>query len=131
VTDIREGVLWVPGPLPGLNELIEAAKGSGGKGMRYAALKRDWTMVIAGLARRAKLPALTGMVFFRFNWTEPDRRRDPDNVAGGGRKLILDGLVAAGVLRGDGWATVHHWADNFAVGPVPGCRVFMAESVCK
>jgi hypothetical protein len=107
--------LWIPGPLPGLNELLDAAKGAGGRGMRYAKLKRGWTEAVWALANVARLRRFDGPVVLRFEWVERDRRRDPDNVAAGGRKLVLDGLVKAGVLAGDGWASVAGWSDAFSV----------------
>ncbi len=110
--------LWVPGPLPGLNELIAAAKGSGGRGMGYAKLKRQWTDTVFALARYARIHKpgpFERRVIVDFEWVERDKRRDPDNVAAGGRKLVLDGLVKAGVLNGDGWAHVDHWWDRFSV----------------
>lgn len=42
---------------------------------------------------------------FRFDWYEPDKRRDPDNVASAGRKIILDAMRATGMLPNDGVAT--------------------------
>lgn len=105
--------LWVPGPLPGMNELIAAAKGSGGRGYRYAAIKRQWRNNVHLLALEARLPKFPGRVVMTWEWLERDRRRDPDNIAAGGRKLVLDGLVAAGVLKGDGWRYVQSWTDRF------------------
>lgn len=123
--------LWVPGPLPGMNELIAAAKSGRGKGNAYSRLKAEWTDAVIALANSSKLPPLKRSVVFRFTWVEKDRRRDPDNVAAGGRKLILDGLVAAGVLRGDGWRYVQSWTDHFYVWHEglkgPGCGVEMHE----
>ena len=107
--------LWVPGPLPGLNELIAAAKGSRGRGAAYARLKRQWTDVVFALAKSQRLPAFPTRVVIEWTWCERDRRRDPDNVAAGGRKLVLDGLVHAGVLRGDGWRYIQSWTDRFDV----------------
>jgi hypothetical protein len=109
--------LWIPGPLPGLNELIDAAKGSGGRGAGYARLKREWTEAVWAYAKQARLPAFPRRVVLEFTWHERDRRRDPDNVAAGGRKLVLDGLVVAGVLKGDGWRYVQSWTDRFYVNP--------------
>ena len=106
--------LWIPGPLPGLNELIDAAKGSGGRGAAYARLKRQWTETVWARAKAAKIDKpgpFECPVFLTFEWIEKDKRRDPDNVAAGGRKLILDGLVAAGVLQGDGWQWIRAWND--------------------
>jgi len=107
--------LWIPGPLPGMNELIAAAKGAGGRGAGYARLKRDWTNIVQAIAQAKKLPAFPRRVVLEFRWFEKDRRRDPDNVAAGGRKLVLDGLVAAGVLKGDSWRYVQSWTDRFDV----------------
>lgn len=114
--------LWIPGPLPGLNDLIAAAKGAGGTGRAYARLKRAWTTTVWALAKRERLPRFERRVYAQFSWWERDRRRDLDNVAAGGRKLALDGLVKAGVLAGDGWKHVAGWTDDFFVvgAPYPG-----------
>jgi hypothetical protein len=120
--------LWIAGPLPGLNELIAAAKGSGGRGAGYARLKRAWTDTVWALARQARLQPFTRPVSLHFLWCELHQRRDPDNVAAGGRKLALDGLVKAGVLQGDGWRWVTSWADSWVVDAKrPGVMVTIAE----
>jgi hypothetical protein len=111
--------LWVPGPLPGMNEMIAAAKGSGGRGRAYSTMKRDLTAVVAGVATRAQIPRFAGRVLLDFRWYEPNRKRDCDNVAAA-RKFVLDGLVAAGVLKGDGWRYVQSWTDRFDVAGVDG-----------
>lgn len=120
--------LWVPGKLPGLNDLIAAAKGHGGRGWGYSKLKREWTDTVMLLAKARRLPSFQ-RVRIGFLWVEQSRRRDPDNIAAGGRKLILDGLVKAGVLPEDGWAEVESWHDTFTVGSEPGVRVELAEVV--
>lgn len=116
--------IWIPGPLPGMNELIAAAKGTGGRGIGYSRMKREWKDVVQAIAQATKMPCFPGRVVMVWRWTERDRRRDPDNVAAGGRKLILDGLVAAGVLKGDGWRFVQSWTDRFDVDPArPGVHI--------
>lgn len=107
--------LWVPGPLPGLNELLAAAKSGRGRGNAYSRLKSQWTETIWALAKSAKLQPMTTPVRLGFLWVERDKRRDPDNVAGGGRKLVLDGLVKAGVIADDGADEIRSWVDTFAV----------------
>ncbi len=123
----RRNAFWIPGPLPGLNELIAAAKGQGGTGRAYAALKKRWTREIAMRIKIAKVMpvAPARMVFL---WVEKNKRRDPDNVAAGGRKLILDALVVAKVLKNDGWAEVQSWSDTFATGDPPGVNVEVIET---
>lgn len=107
-----------------MNELIAAAKGSGGRGAGYAKLKRQWTEAVWAYAKNQRVPAISGRVILEFTWHEIDRRRDPDNVAAGGRKLVLDGLVKAGVLGGDGWRYVQSWTDRFDIQPDrPGVAV--------
>lgn len=119
--------LWIPGQMPGLNELIAAAKGAGGTGAAYAKLKRAWTETVWALAKRDRLPHFQ-RASLAFEWREPNRRRDPDNIAAGGRKLILDGLVTAKVLPGDGWAHVARWTDRFEVAGFPGVLVTIKEA---
>lgn len=106
----------MPGPLPGLNDVIAAAKGFGGRGFGYSKMKRKWTDDVALLAKAAKLPKVTS-ARFHFTWYERTRRRNPDNFCAGGRKMILDGLVKAGVLENDGWGQVHGWSDAWVVDP--------------
>lgn len=115
--------LWVPGPLPGLNEIVAAAKGFGGRGYGYAKLKREWTDVVALLARR--LQPMTA-AHLRFTWVEPRRQRNPDNIAAG-KKFVIDGLVKAGVLPEDGWRQVLSFSDSWEVGS-PGVRVILSAA---
>jgi hypothetical protein len=106
----------IPFRLPGLNELLEAAKGAGGTGRHYSRLKNEIGAILVGLIRRQKwAPVASAALCFR--WCEKSRRRDPDNIAAGGRKLILDALVRSGFLPGDGWAHVLGFTDAFELGP--------------
>ena len=122
-------VLQLHGALPGLNELLAAnasAMMMGRKRVsRYTQLKRQWGERIAWEAKAQHLQPIT-RAHFAFQWTERDRRRDPDNIAAGGRKLILDGLVKAGILENDGWKQIAGWSDYFFVG-TPGVEVFIVE----
>ena len=114
--------LWIDGPLPGLNEIIDAAKGSGGRGMGYAKMKSAWTDTVWALALKAKLPRFPRYVVLTFEWFEADKRRDPDNFAAA-KKFLLDGLVKAGVIQGDGWKHIYCWSDHWRVWTsAPLCR---------
>lgn len=109
--------LWIPGRLPGLNDLI-FTKVRRGIRVRTEAVRR-----VILLAQTMRLPRFERARFV-FTWVEPDKRRDPDGIAGGGRKVVLDGLVRAGVLPGDGWAHVVGWSDHFELDKAaPGARV--------
>jgi len=116
-----------------MNEMIAAAKGNGGRGIGYSKMKKAWTDTVWALAKSARLEPIAGRVMLHFEWIEKDKRRDPDNIAAGGRKLILDGLVKAGVLKGDGWRYVDTWTDSFktTLGMyLPGCMVTFLKPTC-
>ena len=109
-----------------MNEIIKAAKGFKGRGYGYAKLKKTWTETVWALAKKAELRPVK-RAWFRFLWIEPNKKRNPDNVAAGGRKMVFDGLVTAKVIENDGWGQVAGWADSFAVGHTPGVRVEIEE----
>jgi hypothetical protein len=116
----------IPGRLPGMNEMVAAAKGYGGRGYGYSKLKKQWTNSIALIARSARIPHMD-RVRLVFDWVEPTpskttKVRDPDNIAAA-KKLVLDGLVMAGVLKRDTLSEVAGWTDTFAVGGAVGVRV--------
>lgn len=113
--------LWVPGPLPGQNEVISSAKGFRGSGRGYSLLKRRWTDTVALLARAAKVPRFHKAVL-DFVWLEARRNRDPDNIVSA-KKFILDGLVLAGVLPDDGWEHVEGFRDSWGVSKGAGVLV--------
>lgn len=104
--------LWVPGPLPGLNELVEARfvrarkTGRGGKQWNaYSELKKKWEERIVVYAQAQRVPRIESAHFI-YIIREPNRRRDPSNVAAAAQKLIEDGLQKCGVLENDGWKQV-------------------------
>ncbi len=115
---------WVPGPLPGMNEMIAAAKGFGGRGIGYSTMKRAWTLACANAAKRAGIPLLQRARFV-FVWHEPNGRRDPDNVAAA-VKFIFDGLVDACVLPNDRTREIASWSNEFVVDKAhPGVEVII------
>ena len=120
--------LWIPGPLPGLNDLIADAKGYGGRGYGYSKTKREWSNTVMLLAKSAKLKPVAS-ARLSFEWREKTKRRDPDNFSSAGKKLILDGLVKAGVLDGDGWSGVYSFTDCWVVDSrAPGVLVRITDA---
>ena len=101
-------IIEYPGRLPGLNEIIDAAKRSP---YEYAKMKDRYTSEIGWLAK--KLPRYE-RVNITITWYEPNRRRDPDNVSGG-QKFILDGLVAGGAIRDDSQRYINSITHRFEV----------------
>ena len=105
----------IEGRLPGLNEIIAAARSGGGRWSKYGDMKKKWSRDIALqiMAQHVK-PVIAAK--FRFHWTEKTRRRDPDNIIVG-KKFIFDGLVCAKILSNDGWDQILSISDTWETGP--------------
>lgn len=127
---MHEQGFFIVGRLPGLNELLEARSSKrrfGAKGNVYASMKKQYGDSIYWQAYKAALCHMA-QVRITFTWIETDRMRDPDNIAAGGRKIILDALVKAGVLDDDGWKQIHGWQDIFKIDKAnPGVDVLLQE----
>jgi hypothetical protein len=118
--------LWIPGPLPCLNDIIAAAKGCGGRGYAYAKMKDTWTSLVANRARAQRIVPVS-CAHFRFEWHERSRQRNPDNIAAA-KKFVLDGLVTAKVFVNDGWSQIAGWSDAWEVDArKPGVLVTIEE----
>lgn len=87
----------IPGKLPGMNEIIEAAKLRKRNYKEYSMMKDTYTDMVAWLAK--KLPKYE-KVNLIITWYEPNEMRDPDNIMAG-QKFLMDGLVRAGTIPND------------------------------
>lgn len=106
-----EAGLIIPGRFPSLNDYIAAER----KNRHIAAkMKREETKRVADIAANSDMPTFQKPVHVYFTWVEPNRRRDIDNIAFA-HKFILDGLVDAGVLKGDSQKYVTGFVDLFRV----------------
>jgi hypothetical protein len=125
--------LRVPWRLPGRNELDALSRRSP---HAYNVKKRQEQNSIALCAQSARLTPARGSLIIGCIWYEPDRRRDPDNIVSGGRKLLLDALGpgrggpcgwhGSKVIHCDGWHCISMLADVFEIGK-PGVEVVIAE----
>ena len=106
--------LIIPHELPALNRVIDESKKHWSK---YSRLKREYTQMVAVLARRQLRLILSDSVHLSFVWYCRDRRKDPDNVCSA-KKFIIDGLVSAGILQDDGWKQVVGFSDDFEIDVV-------------
>lgn len=100
--------LIIPGEMPGMNEIIAAAKWHH---MQYAEMKKTNTSIVAWPAK--KLPKM-GRVFLKITWYCKNRKKDPDNIAAA-VKFIWDGLVEADVIKNDGWLENGGWSNKFEI----------------
>ncbi len=81
-----------------MNEIIRL-----GRGNKYAAAKQKHEYTVSVAQYAMGYPQIKKKVDVNIIWFRKNRRCDPDNVAGGGQKVLFDGLVMAGVLEGDRW----------------------------
>lgn len=69
----------------------------------YQRVKKDWAQLVKSYCRPVPpLPLERARVTLLYHFRDR-RRRDPDNYSG---KMLLDGLVAAGILRDDSFRCV-------------------------
>jgi Holliday junction resolvase RusA-like endonuclease len=101
--------ITIPGELPGMNEIIAEAK-------RHFGQYSDMKAIYTGAVRHAAhgLPRVSEPVMVTLHWYTRNKKRDPDNLSAG-QKFVLDGLVEAGVLPGDGWRHIAGISHTFAV----------------
>lgn len=94
-----------------LNEYIDSERGNKYSG---ASLKRKQTMSVANIALSQKFKVPDGLYDVHFQWIKPSMRQDNDNVAFA-KKFILDGLVVAKSITGDGPKVINNFRDTFVL----------------
>ncbi len=118
--------LWIPGKLPGLNEVIDAAHKVYGYGKarssEYRKMKRAWGERVQVYARQQGFRPVESACFV-YLCVETARTRDPSNVVAGAMKLIEDGLQDAELLTNDGWKNILSLQVFWTLGPEPGVMV--------
>ena len=111
--ELMEYLLTIPGKLHNLNDYISAERSNRYTGAQMK--KSDQDIVIYYAKKQLEGISIEKPVFMEYTWHEPNRQRDKDNISSFGRKVIQDGLVKAGVLRGDGWSHIAGFSDRFKV----------------
>lgn len=108
--------------LPSLNEYIDACRRNKYQGAKF---KRETEDTIYPWIRWMK--PFENPVKIYFEWHEKEYRRDPDNVAAGGRKFILDCLVKSGILKYDSRRYIVGWQDSFFYGSEQKVVLYFVE----
>lgn len=102
----------IDGILMGMNKYSNAQRTHWTQGAR---VKKTQTDIVALSARLLEpIPETAYPLSVIIRWYEPNRKRDPDNIASA-KKFILDGLQKAGILKNDGWREISHFVDFFDV----------------
>ena len=123
---MKKQTLILEGQLPAINEIIANTKKHWAN---YSRVKRGNTNLIAIECKSQRLEPFINPVGIVFNHYRPNRRKDPDNVAGGAMKVILDGLVKAEILQNDTMEYVKCLHHTFTIDKVkPRIEVVFYES---
>jgi Holliday junction resolvase RusA-like endonuclease len=89
---------FIVGTLPGANQCLW-------KHWRtFREIKIGHQIFIKAAIRRAKIKKME-YAAVRFDWREPNQKRDFDNIMFA-QKFILDALVQQKILKDDGWAHI-------------------------
>lgn len=115
---MQQIIFFIPLTLPNENQLQTLLKrrlvGNGARaGSLYGGVRKkallDTGLLIRQYFRKHgdDVPALPKgtRCRFRFEWFPANKKIDPDNIASGGTKIILDALRLLGVLANDGWSS--------------------------
>lgn len=97
----KTDTIIIPGELPDLNQIIEEAKNHWSN---YSSLKKTNTQIVAYCTKQ-HVKQKYKKIDIEINWVCKNKRKDKDNIMAG-TKFILDGLVAAGIIKNDGWAHI-------------------------
>lgn len=111
----RSITFTIHGELCDLNTYITAERSN-----RFIAskIKKEETERVAWEAKAAGLRPVTEYpVYLTYRWYSKNNRKDLDNTCFS-RKFVQDGLVQAGVLKGDGRKYVAGFADHFFIDKV-------------
>lgn len=112
--------LFIPGPLPGANDIIRKHH------MVYSKLKSQWGLTCARCILVAKLKRVQ-YCRISFLWQEKHNRRDDDNVIFG-QKFVLDALRDTKIIPDDRRQFIHSLTHRVIVVPTnPGVFVTVEE----
>lgn len=132
---MREVEIWIPGKLPGQNDIIAACKArtgrrttTGGLEDRYSIMKRAHSGDIGLLVRVMGNKPFDRPVRVHCLWYEENGRRDPDNVAAG-VKFVLDGLVKGGLIQDDSPKWVVGIDNDYVYGAGYGVKLRVKEAL--
>lgn len=108
----------IDGRLPGLNDYTKACRTNPQVGARMKKKAEEKAIGCINQQLKNTRTTFSVPVEIEFLWIEKDRRRDPDNISGFGRKVIMDALVKAGILADDSGKYVKGFKDSFLVDAV-------------
>jgi Holliday junction resolvase RusA-like endonuclease len=103
--------LTIIGRLEGLNNYTAANRTNPYKGSK---MKKDAEeTIIWQIRQQLRNVHITKPVLLKYEFYEPNKKRDLDNISSFAHKVIQDSLVKTGILKNDGWEFVTGYSDHF------------------
>ena len=101
----------IKGRLDGLNEYTSANRANPYKGGKMK--KDNEEFVIWSIRQQIRGLHINVPVVLKYDFYEPNKRRDLDNISSFAHKVIQDALVKTNVLKNDGWNEIISYIDQF------------------
>lgn len=118
--------LTILGRLEGLNNYTAANRTHPIQGSKMKREAED--IVIWHIRQQLRNLHIDNMVILKYDFFEPNKKRDLDNISSFAHKVIQDSLVKTGVLKNDGWKGVCGFVDQFYCDPLnPRIEVTIKE----
>lgn len=123
----------IKGTLPNLNDYLQAERQTIRRSGRFTTKgnelkKSSQEVIIWAIRQQLKGVHIEKPVMIKYDFFEPNRKRDLDNISAFAHKVIQDSLVLAGVLENDGWSKVVGFEDKFYVDKLnPRIEVILEE----
>lgn len=105
--------LIILGRLDGLNEYTAANRTNPHKGGKMKKDNED--IVIWSIRQQLRDLHINRPVMLKYDFFEPNKNRDLDNISSFAHKVIQDSLVKTGVLKNDGWNEISGYLDQFYI----------------
>lgn len=99
------------GRLDGLNKYTAANRTNPHKGGKMKKDNED--TVIWAIRQQIRGLHINCPVILKYDFYEPNKKRDLDNISSFAHKVIQDSLVKTGVLKNDGWQEITGFLDQF------------------
>lgn len=118
--------LIIPDRLNGLNEYISANRTNPKAGNK---MKQDaQNLIMWQIRSQLRGIHIKNPVILKYDFYEPNKKRDLDNIASFAHKVIQDSLVKTGVIHNDGWNEITGFLDQFYCdGKNPRIEVTIVE----
>ena len=110
--------LTIDGRLADLNDYLKAERQTYRNGKFFTTkgneLKKDTQeVVIWSIRQQLRGIHITNPIILKYDFYEPNKKRDLDNVSAFAHKTIQDSLVLAGIIDNDGWKHIIGYVDQF------------------